>query len=80
MSELESTLEQLNATSTKASKNFLAGWGKRLVLVAQVTNVGLTGFLAGLNAAQEEPERALFWGISSGCFGLAAIVNAFKIK
>lgn len=80
MSTVENTPEQLNATPTEASKGFLAGWSKQALLAVQVTNVGLDGFLAGLNAAQGEPEKALLWGIVGGCFGVVAVLNAVTMK
>ena len=80
MSRVENTPEKLNATPTEASKGFLAGWSEQALLAMQVTNIGVDSLLAGLSAAQGEPEKALLWGIVGGCFGVAAVLNAVAMK
>lgn len=71
MNRVESTPEQPLQTPTEASKRFLGGWGKSVIIGLTHANVGAQGFFVGTAAAQGDSESALLHGIVAGLSGLA---------
>lgn len=78
MNRVESAPEQPIQTPTEASKGFLGGWGKSVIISLNVVNVGAQGFLAGMASAQGDSDRALLHGLAAGAFGLATALQGLS--
>ena len=78
MNRVESTPEQPTQTPTEASKGFLGGWGKSIIIGLNYVNVGAQGFLAGRAVAQGDSDRALLHGLVSGAFIVAGALQGLS--
>ncbi|MBI4084826.1 MAG: hypothetical protein HY431_02870 [Candidatus Levybacteria bacterium] len=75
MNRVESTPEQPIQTPTEASKEFLGGWGASVIVGLNFVNVGAQSFLAGINMAQGDSDRALVHGLVAGGSSLVVVLH-----
>lgn len=72
-------LEESTSGFIQNTSKFIRRRADEIILIGNITTVGLAGFNSGMKFVNGEIDLALIWGIGASCSGIAAYLKGLSI-